>query len=40
MAPEILAEKRYAADVDWWSLGVTMYELIFGRVKLIFKFID
>ncbi|KAL9552513.1 hypothetical protein MBANPS3_003726 [Mucor bainieri] len=31
MAPEILLEKRYTTDVDWWSLGVTMFELIFGK---------
>ncbi|KAG2208381.1 hypothetical protein INT46_001050 [Mucor plumbeus] len=31
MAPEILEEKKYATDVDWWSLGVTMFELIFGK---------
>ncbi|OBZ89762.1 Serine/threonine-protein kinase 32A [Choanephora cucurbitarum] len=31
MAPEILEEKRYTTDVDWWSLGVTMFELLFGR---------
>lgn len=34
MAPEILLEKRYTTDVDWWSLGVTMFELIFGKVKM------
>lgn len=33
MAPEIVAEKRYGTDVDWWSLGVTMFELLFGKVK-------
>lgn len=32
MAPEILAEKRYTTDVDWWSLGVTAFELLYGRV--------
>ncbi|KAI8078289.1 kinase-like domain-containing protein, partial [Gilbertella persicaria] len=31
MAPEILEEKRYTTDVDWWSLGVTMFELLFGK---------
>lgn len=34
MAPEILEEKKYATDVDWWSLGVTMFELIFGKVNV------
>ncbi|TPX31709.1 hypothetical protein SmJEL517_g05012 [Synchytrium microbalum] len=31
MAPEILAKKGYFASVDWWSLGVMLYELAFGR---------
>ena len=31
MAPEILVKKGYAYTIDWWSLGVCMYELIFGR---------
>jgi serine/threonine kinase 32 len=32
MAPEILLNKKYAEDVDWWSLGVMTYELLFGKV--------
>ncbi|KAI0065641.1 kinase-like protein [Artomyces pyxidatus] len=31
MAPEILAKRGYTYPVDWWSLGVCAYELIFGR---------
>lgn len=31
MAPEILLKKGYSYTIDWWSLGVCMYELIFGR---------
>lgn len=31
MAPEILAKRGYTYTVDWWSLGVCAYELIFGR---------
>lgn len=30
MAPEILAKVGYLCSIDWWSLGVIMYELIFG----------
>lgn len=30
MAPEILAKKGgYLSTIDWWSLGVMLYELIF-----------
>lgn len=31
MAPEILAKKGYLSTIDWWSLGVMMYELLFGN---------
>ncbi|KAJ3928726.1 MAG: kinase-like domain-containing protein [Lentinula lateritia] len=31
MAPEILAKRGYTCHIDWWSLGVCAYELIFGR---------
>jgi serine/threonine kinase 32 len=32
MAPEILAKKGYFSSIDWWSLGVMQYELIYGKV--------
>lgn len=32
MAPEMLARKGYSTSVDWWSLGIVMYELLFGMV--------
>lgn len=31
MAPEVLAKRGYGPHIDWWSLGVCAYELIFGR---------
>ncbi|KAI9203325.1 kinase-like domain-containing protein, partial [Polychytrium aggregatum] len=31
MAPEVLQKKGYFSAVDWWSLGVMMYELTFGK---------
>jgi serine/threonine kinase 32 len=31
MAPEILNKRGYTYTIDWWSLGVCAYELIFGR---------
>ncbi|KAG0053533.1 hypothetical protein BGZ89_002897 [Linnemannia elongata] len=31
MAPEVLMRKGYFESVDWWSLGVVMFELLFGR---------
>ncbi|KAF9181271.1 hypothetical protein BGZ51_005029 [Haplosporangium sp. Z 767] len=31
MAPEVLMRKGYLESVDWWSLGVVMFELLFGK---------
>ncbi|ORE18378.1 kinase-like protein, partial [Rhizopus microsporus] len=31
MAPEILLKQKYTTDVDWWSLGITTFELLFGQ---------
>ena len=41
MAPEILRQKLepretrtgYFTTVDWWSLGIVMYESLFGKVR-------
>ncbi|OJA11154.1 hypothetical protein AZE42_02368 [Rhizopogon vesiculosus] len=31
MAPEVVGRKGYTWCVDWWSFGVTLYELLFLR---------
>ena len=31
MAPQVLGKKGYSWQIDWWSLGVTAYELIFHK---------
>ncbi|KAI9203324.1 kinase-like domain-containing protein [Polychytrium aggregatum] len=31
MAPEVLARLGYDASVDWWSLGIILYECTYGR---------
>ena len=31
IAPEILQEMDYGASVDWWALGVLMYEMMAGQ---------
>ena len=30
MAPEMLEQTGYNAGVDWWAIGVLMYEMLFG----------
>ncbi|KAG1747062.1 kinase-like domain-containing protein [Suillus paluster] len=31
MAPEVVGRKGYTWCVDWWSFGITIYELLFRR---------
>src|SRR4051812_34451186 len=31
MAPEVVGRKGYSWAIDWWSLGVTAYELLFSK---------
>ncbi len=32
IAPEIIRRTKYGASVDWWALGVLMYEMMCGQV--------
>jgi len=31
MAPEILSGTGHTLSVDWWSLGILIYQMIFGQ---------
>lgn len=31
LAPEVITRRGYREEVDWWSMGVVIYELLFGK---------
>ncbi|CAL1534835.1 unnamed protein product, partial [Lymnaea stagnalis] len=33
LAPEVLTETSYSRAVDWWGLGVLIYEMLVGEVR-------
>ena len=33
LAPEVLTEVSYTRAVDWWGLGVLIYEMLIGEVR-------
>lgn len=37
LAPEVLEDNDYGRAVDWWGVGVVMYEMICGRLPFYNK---
>ena len=33
LAPEVLTDTSYTRAVDWWGLGVLIYEMLVGEVR-------
>ncbi|KNE61678.1 AGC/YANK protein kinase [Allomyces macrogynus ATCC 38327] len=40
MAPEVYTDVGYRESVDWWSLGVTLYELLHGERPFVANSIE
>jgi len=38
LAPEIMGGEGYDASVDWWSLGVMLYEMLTNKLPYKFKY--
>lgn len=36
MAPEVIKNKGHDFAVDWWALGILIYEMLVGQVSLTF----
>lgn len=39
LAPEVLTETSYTRAVDWWGLGVLIFEMLVGEVSILPNFI-
>ena len=37
LAPEVLTDVSYTRAVDWWGLGVLIYEMLVGEVSPVVK---
>lgn len=40
LAPEVLTETSYTRAVDWWGLGVLIFEMLVGEVCCEFVFFN
>jgi serine/threonine protein kinase len=39
LAPEVLEENDYGRSVDWWGVGVVLYEMMCGRLPFYSKWV-
>lgn len=39
LAPEVLTETSYTRAVDWWGLGVLIFEMLVGEVVTFFLYV-
>ncbi len=37
LAPEVLTDDNYTRAVDWWGMGVLIYEMLVGEVVIQFS---
>ena len=35
LAPEVLTDTSYTRAVDWWGLGVLIFEMLVGEVRVV-----
>jgi len=40
MAPEIIVEEGYDESVDWWSVGILMFEMLYGYTPFFSETVD
>lgn len=38
LAPEVLTDDDYSRAVDWWGMGVLIYEMLVGEVGSVLSF--